>query len=114
MKTITYDETKCRLVLRDPDETMRAAGGAALEHADNPSTWDDANDVFIAMLAAAPKPPAVELLPQSSAPPALYQHDDGRYALAIGDVARHRLTHGEPGWHRVPLDVVVTNTGIEE
>lgn len=63
---------------------------------------------------AAPQPPAVELLPQSSAPPALYQHDDGRYALAIGDVARHRLTHGEPGWHRVPLDVVVTNTGIEE
>jgi len=42
----------------------------------------------------------------SVAPPALYQHDDGRYALALGDVARHRLTDGDPGWHRVPLDVV--------
>lgn len=41
--------------------------------------------------------------------PALYQHDDGRYALALGDAARHRLTDGDPGWHRVPLDVVETD-----
>ncbi|HFK2947307.1 TPA: hypothetical protein ACGY8F_002265 [Stenotrophomonas maltophilia] len=37
---------------------------------------------------------------------ALYQHDDGRYALAMGEAAQRRLTDGNPAWHRVPLDVV--------
>lgn len=69
--------------------------------------------VYRAMLAAAPQPPAVvndqlTTEPRSVAPPALYQHDDGRYALALGDVARHKLTDGDPDWHRVPLDVVVS------
>lgn len=44
---------------------------------------------------------------RSVAPPALYQHDDGRYALALSDLARHKLTDGDPAWHRVPLAEVV-------
>lgn len=60
---------------------------------------DDVLDAVIGGIDAA--------LPRSVAPPALYQHDDGRYALALGDVARHKLTDNDPAWHRVPLDVVV-------
>jgi hypothetical protein len=37
--------------------------------------------------------------------PILYQHDDGRYALA-GSEELATFTVGDPAWHRVPLDVV--------
>lgn len=61
-------------------------------------TRAEVRNIYKAMIGAAPTP-------------TLYQHDDGRYALALGDVARHKLTDGEPGWHRVPLHVVVNDAG---
>lgn len=45
------------IVPREPTEAMRSKGGAVIERfpTDNPSTWDDAADVYRAMIAAAEK-----------------------------------------------------------
>jgi len=53
MKTITYDETKWKLVPIEPTTTMVIAGvNAALKNRDEPYF------IFVAMLAAAPTPSA--------------------------------------------------------
>lgn len=115
MKTITYDETLWQLVPVEPTNDMLRA---AAEYDHDLEPWL-VRDLWHLLLDTAPRPPVVNQSlttdpPASVAPPALYQHDDGRYALALGDVARHRLTDGEPAWHRVPLDVVVGSQYSQE
>ena len=51
------DEGALVVVPREPDDAMRMAGGAAYEHSTEGSTWDDAANIYRAMVAAATLPP---------------------------------------------------------
>lgn len=96
-RTITFDDEQWRVVPREPTEDMLLRGYSALMAWDA-RTGDDygIREVFLAMLAAAPEPPA-----QQPPEPAayMYQHDEtGRTTFREAD---DRMN--ERRWEEFPL-----------